>query len=206
MEQTCHTLKRTVKIAKQKMKKANKIAMQQNSFLISECNNLRHENLKYRRRVAELEEYMKKSGGGGGGGKVGFAPSPSPGGMTMLHSQSQPVLGSQQGGGAGGNEITQSQSVEQLYEEKDGGGTASGSAIQAARRHKKNKGTIIRGSTRPLREVAGARSRMERMQTQLDVNERDIKMQQSEIRRLRGQVQLLSSQLTAVASPGPGEE
>ena len=46
MEQTCHTLKRTVKLAKEKMKKANKIAMQQNSFLITECNNLRHENLK----------------------------------------------------------------------------------------------------------------------------------------------------------------
>ena len=123
--------------------------------------------------------------------------------MAMAHSHSQPVLGSQPGVPA--NEIAQSQSVEQLYEEKHGG-TASGSAIQAARRQKKKKGTIIRGSTRPLREVAGARSRMERMQTQLDVNERDIKMQQAEIRRLRGQVQLLSSQLTSAVSPGPVEE
>ena len=116
----------------------------------------------------------------------------------MVQSQSQPTLRTQE---SVNNEIMQSQSVEHLYEEKHGDVSGSASAIQAQRRRTKKNGTIIRGSTRPLREVATARSRMERMQTQLDVNERDIKMQQAEIRRLRGQVQLLSSQLTSVAPP-----
>lgn len=132
MEQTVGTLKRELKLAKGKMRKQNKVAMQQNSFLISECNNLRHDNLKYRRRNAELEGLVKKqeqqlnlqaANGTGVLSRVDeiedvvVMPIARP---EIKHSQSQPILQERRERGTGGDptqRAMQSQSVELLNTE-----------------------------------------------------------------------------------------
>merc|ERR1711865_674545 len=57
-------------------------------------------------------------------------------------------------------------------------------------------GRVIKGSTRPLVEVASTRSKVTGMLAQLDDNNREIELQRGEIRRLREQVHLLVSQLS----------
>merc|ERR1712224_985830 len=57
------------------------------------------------------------------------------------------------------------------------------------------RGTIIRGSTRPLADNSRQQAKLSSMLRQLDDNNREIGMQRIEIRRLREQVKLLVQQL-----------
>ena len=58
-----------------------------------------------------------------------------------------------------------------------------------------SRGTIIRGSTRPLADNSRQQAKLSSMLRQLDDNNREIGMQRIEIRRLREQVKLLVQQL-----------
>jgi hypothetical protein len=53
MERTVHTLKKTLRIAGQRMQQKSQISMTENTVLINECNMLRRENHRHRQKIAE---------------------------------------------------------------------------------------------------------------------------------------------------------
>lgn len=59
MERTVHTLKKTLRLAGDRMQRKSKMSMNENTLLINECNMLRRENHRYRQRVAEMESTIR---------------------------------------------------------------------------------------------------------------------------------------------------
>ena len=59
MERTVHTLKKTLRLAGDRMQRKSKMSMNENTVLINECNMLRRENHRFRQRVAEMESTIR---------------------------------------------------------------------------------------------------------------------------------------------------
>ena len=59
MERTVHTLKKTLKIAGQRMQQKSQMSMSENTVLINECNMLRRENHRHRQKIAEQVSKMR---------------------------------------------------------------------------------------------------------------------------------------------------
>jgi hypothetical protein len=59
MERTVHTLKKTLRLAGDRMQRKSKMSMDENTVLINECNMLRRENHRFRQRVAEMESSIR---------------------------------------------------------------------------------------------------------------------------------------------------
>ena len=55
MERTVHTLKKTLRLAGNRMQQKSKMSMAENTILINECNTLRRENHKLQQQIAGLK-------------------------------------------------------------------------------------------------------------------------------------------------------
>lgn len=59
MERTVHTLKKTLRLAGDRMQRKSKLSMDENTLLINECNMLRRENHRFKQRMSEMQSTIR---------------------------------------------------------------------------------------------------------------------------------------------------
>jgi hypothetical protein len=96
MERTVHTLKKTLRLAGQRMSQKSQMSMSENTVLINECNLLRRENYKNKQKIAEQVSTIRDLSN-----QLGGPPGSRNGSVRSLHSASMASsMHSSHGGGS----------------------------------------------------------------------------------------------------------
>ena len=193
------------------MQRKAKNAMAENSFLVNECNMLRRENHRLRQKVGQMETTLQlsakplmRSQSATTTAASSFDPRNQPGwgqgrsGTAFASDEKkQPEVDTSGGMFIGGDRNVSTAAVRGHTRASMPSRQAltASPGKRAGRRHGRQVGRLIKGSTRPMTQAAGARSKVQELLGQLDDNNRELEMQRIEIRRLREQVQMLVGQM-----------
>eukprot|EP00948_MAST-09A_sp_MAST-9A-sp1_P000703 g703.t1 len=190
MEKTVNTLKRALKLERDKLKKQTKVSLKENGLLITECNNLRRENKYYALQLGEMREKLKAI--------QREQNVVNQRGTSVISSTSVPIMTPSttlhESPSLDGSLSENSYSTPSILGPSIGPKSLLGtSASTGALPRTRGRGTVAKGSTRRFKEISEARKEISTLQRKLDMNAMELTHQNVEITNLRKQIKLLQS-------------